>query len=235
MRSGAEERSLARIAPRLYTLADGDTLGLDRVPEAAEAMARAGVRWVQLRRKSGSDAERWAAASESVRRLEGSGALVWIDDRADLAALLPSTAVHVGQNDLPPWAARRVVGGGRLIGRSCHDAEQVREADLDPDVDVIAIGPVFATASKRNPEPTVGLEGVSAARRLTGKPLVAIGGITAETAARARAAGADTVAVLSAAYGRAGEAGGGGIEASGGGIEASCRHLAAVLKEEEDP
>jgi thiamine-phosphate pyrophosphorylase len=182
----------------VYGIADATALGGASPAAAAAAMARGGVSWVQLRAKEASDAELHELAAASARALEGTGALLWIDDRPDVAALVGAAGVHLGQEDLPPAAARRVVGDGVWIGRSTHDREQVLEADRDPDVDVIAVGPVFATASKERPDPVVGLELVAWARRATRKPLVAIGGIDASNLASVLAAGADAAAVLSA-------------------------------------
>jgi thiamine-phosphate pyrophosphorylase len=130
--------------------------------------------------------------------VEGSGAALWIDDRADLAALFPVAGVHVGQTDLPPEAVRRVVGGGMWIGLSTHDEAQLAAADADPDVDVVAVGPVFPTAGKERPDPVVGLDFVRRARARTAKPLVAIGGIGAESVRAVLEAGADAAVVLGA-------------------------------------
>jgi thiamine-phosphate pyrophosphorylase len=108
--------------------------------------------------------------------------------------------VHVGQQDMPPVEARLILGPDRVLGVSTHNSGQVA-AVAHAAVDYIAIGPVFATASKRNPGPVVGLEGVRAARQLTPKPLVAIGGITLQTALAVIEAGADSIAVISAIFG----------------------------------
>ena len=116
--------------------------------------------------------------------------------RADLCLAAGFDGVHVGQDDLSPKAARTIVGAQRWVGVSTHNPEQVREADQQP-VDYIAIGPVFATASKALPDPVIGLEGVRRARALTGKPLVAIGGITRENCRSVIDAGADSIAVIS--------------------------------------
>lgn len=182
----------------VYGVADAAALGGGSPVAAAAAMARGGVSWVQLRAKEASDAELHEMAAASARALEGTGALLWIDDRPDVAALVGAAGVHLGQEDLPPAAARRTVGDGVWIGRSTHDRAQVAEADRDPDVDVIAVGPVFATSSKERPDPVVGLELVAWARRATEKPLVAIGGIDAANLASVLAAGADAAAVISA-------------------------------------
>jgi len=106
--------------------------------------------------------------------------------------------VHVGREDLPPAAARTVVGDACWIGSSTHDLEQVSAADVDADVDLIALGPIFATRHKDAPDPVVGVEALAHARGLTAKPLVAIGGIGAENVADVLAAGADAAVLLGA-------------------------------------
>jgi thiamine-phosphate pyrophosphorylase len=130
--------------------------------------------------------------------VEGSETALWIDDRADLAALFPVAGVHVGQTDLPPAAVRRVVGEGVRIGLSTHNEAQLTAADADPAVDVVAVGPVFPTASKERPSPVVGLDFVRQARSRTSRPLVAIGGIEVESVAAVLEAGADAAVVLGA-------------------------------------
>jgi len=205
--------------PRIYAIADQDAFGGERLPEVVAALAEAGVGWIQVRAKraAGADLYRWVEAC--VRRLEGAASELWIDDRADVAALFPVFGVHVGQDDLPPEAVRRAVGGGLAIGRSTHDEEQVRAAAADPDVDVVACGPVFATRSKERPDPVVGLELLRRARAATDKPLVAIGGIDAGNLAAALAAGADAVALIGAL---------GGASASAAEIAGSARALLAA-------
>lgn len=202
--------------PAVYGIADGEALGLpsasapsadgsvlspaelDRFVAAVAAMADAGIQWIQIRLKSSDDRTFFRILEACIRRVENSESRLWVDDRADLAALFPVLGVHVGQSDLPPSAARRILSSESLIGLSCHDEAQILRADRDPSVDVVACGPVFATMSKKNPDPTIGLEGVRAARAATGKPLVAIGGIDLDNARRVLEAGADTVVVLGA-------------------------------------
>jgi thiamine-phosphate pyrophosphorylase len=122
-----------------------------------------------------------------------------MNDRADLAVLANFDGVHVGQGDLSPADARRVVGPDRIVGVSTHTDEQVRIADQSC-ADYIAIGPVFATGTKLNSDPVVGLDGVRRARALTRKPLVAIGGITRANARSVIDAGADSIALISALF-----------------------------------
>ena len=185
--------------PRIYAVADRDRLGSAELPAAVEALAEAGVGWIQVRAKDASGAEVYDLVERSLRRLAGSAAALWVNDRVDVAALLPVAGVHLGQDDLEPSAARQVLGSGILIGRSTHGEAQLRQAAADDAVDVVALGPIFATRSKARPDPVVGLELLRRARgRIGGKPLVAIGGITAENVAEVLRSGADAVALIGA-------------------------------------
>jgi len=204
----------------IYGIADLDALGTLPPAGAVAAMARAGIGWVQLRAKRASDAELHRHAAECRRVLEGTAARLWIDDRPDVAALVGADGVHLGQEDLPPRAARSVVGEHCWIGRSTHDRRELLEADADPDVDVIAVGPVFPTTGKEDPGLVVGLDHVRWARGATAKPLVAIGGIDATNLASVLAAGADAVAVIGALCRAADESD----------IEANARRLAAAAE-----
>jgi thiamine-phosphate pyrophosphorylase len=203
----------------VYAIADARALGATPLPAAVAEMASAGIGWIQVRAKELSGSAWYEALAGCCRALEGSGVRLWVDDRADLAALFPVAGVHVGQRDLPPAAARRVVGAGVRIGLSTHDEEQLAAADADPDVDVIAVGPVFPTTGKELPDPVVGLQFVRWARERTRKRLVAIGGIDAGNLAAVLAAGADSAAVLGAVCR-------GGI----GGIRANCRRLVVIAE-----
>jgi thiamine-phosphate pyrophosphorylase len=189
---------LPRAQGRIYAIADAGVLGVRAVAPAVAAMAEEGVSWIQLRAKRLSGEELWRLAGECLRALAGSGRELWIDDRADLAALLPFAGLHLGQADLPPAAARRVVGEETWIGLSTHDEAQLGAANDDPAVAVVAFGPIFPTTGKERPGPAVGLERLRAARRRTAKPLVAIGGIDESNLAQVLAAGADWVALLGA-------------------------------------
>ena len=160
---------------------------------AAEAILEAGARILQYRHKLFFSRDTFEEASRIGRLCSQAGALFVINDRADMAWLL-DCALHLGQDDLPPADARKLLPGG-TIGFSTHNERQVREADREP-VDYIAIGPMFATASKRNPDPVLGVDELKRLRRLTRKPLVAIGGITRATAPAVWASGADSVAVI---------------------------------------
>ena len=181
--------------PRFYAILDPELRPDVPLAELARILAAAGVRLVQLRAKQASSQSLLAAANELLSVLPSSCSLI-VNDRADVAALAGDAGVHLGQGDLPPAAAREILGPGALIGLSTHSAEQVQAAASAP-VDYLAFGPIFATSSKDKPDPVVGCEGLREVRSLTEKPLVAIGGITPENAARVIEAGADSVAVIS--------------------------------------
>jgi thiamine-phosphate pyrophosphorylase len=183
--------------PRLYAILDADCLGADQGSSAfqfASELVAAGVTLVQYRNKNGAGRQILSDARE-LRRILPPTVTFFLNDRADLAVAAGSDGVHVGQDDLSPAAARMVVGEKKLVGVSTHNAEQLRIANEAP-VDYIAIGPIFATRSKANPDPVVGLDGLRAVRKLTTKPLVAIGGITRENCRSVIEAGADCVAVI---------------------------------------
>ncbi len=192
--------------PRLYPILDADCFAneLDLIT-AAEELAAAGCALMQYRNKSGH-ARMMIEQARELRRQSRARVLVSHDlgpdvrlimnDRADLCLAADFGGVHVGQDDLSPEAVRRIIGPGLWLGVSTHNPEQLAEADKTS-ADYLAIGPVFATSSKRNPDPVVGLEGVRRARALTSKPLVAIGGIARGNAASVIEAGADSVAVIS--------------------------------------
>jgi len=190
------------ILSRLYAIVDADVLKARgaSLQEFARELRDAGVCVVQYRDKSGSPQQILGAAQEISQIFDGiEDARLVMNDRADLA-LLAGWGVHVGHEDLSPEDVRNVLGGGPVIGVSTHNERQVTEADSGS-ADYVAIGPVFATATKENTEPVVGLEGVRRARALTRKPLVAIGGITRENARSVMDAGADSVAVIGALLG----------------------------------
>jgi len=134
--------------------------------------------------------------ARELKRTLGASVKLIMNDRADLALAAEFDGVHVGQEDLSPTAARLVIGDSRWLGVSTHNPEQIRDADAGP-ADYVAVGPVFATTSKTNPDPVIGLEGVRRARALTRKPLVAIGGIVPGNCRSVIDAGADSVAVIS--------------------------------------
>lgn len=182
--------------PFLYAILDTGLLGARSLPAAIHDLAAGGATLFQLRMKSGSDAVRLARAREAVAAAHAAGVPLLVNDRPDIALIAGADGVHVGQRDLPPSGVRRLLGPDALLGVSTHDSQELRAAREAP-VDYVAFGPVFATSSKADPDPVVGLEGLRAARSLVRGPLVAIGGIRRENAAAVVAAGADGVAILS--------------------------------------
>ena len=182
--------------PRLYPILDAGCFpDANAMSGAAEDLAAAGCRLLQYRNKSDNSRHMLDDARELRARL-GSNVKLIMNDRADLCLAAGFDGVHVGQDDLSPESVRRIIGPQRWLGVSTHNPEQLAEADKSS-ADYLAIGPVFATSTKANPDPVVGLEGVRRARELTRKPLVAIGGITRANARSVIDAGADSVAVIS--------------------------------------
>jgi thiamine-phosphate pyrophosphorylase len=201
--------------PRLYCIIDRACFRsadpLNEILNFARELLAGGATLIQYRNKTGSPREVLSHARE-LRRLAASWPVsdnprvttLIMNDRADLALSAGFDGVHVGQDDLSPVAARRVLvetrlaqsAANKIVGVSTHNLGQVHDANAT-DCDYVAIGPVFATASKQNPDPIIGVEGVRAARAATKKPLVAIGGITRANCRDAIAVGADSVAVIS--------------------------------------
>ena len=161
----------------------------------AEGLIAGGATLLQYRNKNATSRQILEDARELKKRVGASVRLV-MNDRADLCLAAEFDGLHVGQEDLSPEGARRVIGPDCWMGVSTHNPEQLKEADATT-ADYLAIGPVFATSSKERPDPVVGLDGVRRARQLTRKPLVAIGGITRANALDVIQAGADSVAVIS--------------------------------------
>jgi len=181
--------------PALYAILSADIYP-GEAEEWARRLADAGVELIQYRNKKASSRELLRVAQTLSALARSRNFRLVMNDRADIALLAGAGGVHVGQDDLPVEAARRVCGPACWVGVSTHNLEQLRAA-VATSADYIAVGPVFSTESKANPDPVVGVELVRQARALTTKPLVAIGGITAERAAEVYAAGADSVAVIS--------------------------------------
>lgn len=184
--------------PKLYPVTDARLSGLSHA-EQVRRLAAGGATLVQLRDKHAAPRDFLRDALEAAAVARALGVLLVVNDRADIALACGARGLHLGQDDLDPEAARRVVGDEFLIGYSTHSVEQAIEAARLP-VSYVAIGPVFGTRTKENPDPAVGPEGVARVRAALGPfvPLVAIGGITAENATSVLAAGADSVAVVSA-------------------------------------
>jgi thiamine-phosphate pyrophosphorylase len=207
--TGAEHHKdrLRSVLRGLYPILDCDTLRAHgcSVIDAAEALLDGGARILQYRHKEFWSREIVAEAERVGELCRTRGALFIVNDRADYAKML-GAGVHVGQDDLPPRAARELLGDDAVIGYSTHNAAQLEAAAGEP-VDYVALGPVFGTASKRNPDPVVGVGNIESWRSLVPQPMVAIGGITRANARDVWAAGAEMVAVIGDLYGGVCDAG----------------------------
>jgi len=182
--------------PRFYPLLDPEIAarhGIDPIA-AAEQILEGGAKILQFRHKGFFSREVFAQLERVAQLCRDAGALFVVNDRADLAALA-GAALHLGQDDLTPTAARKIVGTQTLIGFSTHNEAQLRAAAAEP-ADYLALGPIFGTSSKNNPDPLVGIDELRRLRPLTDRPLVAIGGITRANAQSVLAAGADSVAII---------------------------------------
>jgi len=182
------------VLPRLYVILDATVLNNSPL-DCAHDLAAVGVRVLQYRDKSASARDLLETSRKLASSLNSCGASLIVNDRPDVAALAGAAGVHVGQEDLDPQQARAVVGEEMWVGVSTHNLEQFRRAAATS-ADYIAVGPIFATASKANADPVVGLDFIRQVRPLTDKPIVAIGGITLDRAASVIASGADSVAVI---------------------------------------
>ena len=182
------------VLPTLYVILDAGML-TEPAAVTAQKLMDAGVKLLQYRAKHATARELWVesrAIGEAARRAK---CTFIVNDRPDVAYLAGADGVHVGQDDLEPEQARTVIGPDRWVGVSTHNLEQFRQAAATS-ADYIAVGPIFQTSSKANPDPVVGTELLRRVRALTEKPIVAIGGITLERAVDVLAAGADSVAVI---------------------------------------
>jgi thiamine-phosphate pyrophosphorylase len=187
-------------APFLYPILDPDLLGPRSVGFVVETLRGLGAELFQLRVKRGADASFLALAREAVAATRGVGGILVVNDRPDVALLAGAHGVHVGQTDLPPSGVRRLLGEGLLVGVSTHNREQVAAAAGLP-VDYVAVGPVFETRTKAEPDPVVGPALVAEARRLVGCPVIAIGGIGLQNIREVVASGAAGIALASAIFG----------------------------------
>jgi len=183
--------------PRVYALTDVHVSGLSHA-EQVELLSAGGATLIQLREKEMSPREFYPQAKEAVAVAARRGVQLIINDRVDMALAVGGHGVHLGQDDMPPEAARRLLGAEAVIGYSTHNLEQAIAATKLP-IDYLAIGPIFATISKSDTAPVLGLDGLRAVRQAIGTfPLVAIGGISQANARQVVEAGADSVAVISA-------------------------------------
>jgi thiamine-phosphate pyrophosphorylase len=183
--------------PRVYPLTDVQMSGLSHA-EQVHLLSLGGATLIQLREKQMPALEFYEQAKAALAIAARSGVKLITNDRVDVALALGAHGVHLGQDDIPPEAARKLLGREAIIGYSTHNVDQAQKASALP-IDYLAIGPIFQTSTKTDTSPTLGLEGLRAVRRVIGNlPLVAIGGISQANAAEVIEAGADSVAVISA-------------------------------------
>ena len=182
--------------PKIYPITNVELSGLSHADQVRQ-LADAGCRFLQIRDKSGSSREIFDAVVESVSIADSIGMKVILNDRVDIAVAARAHGIHLGQDDLQPEEARKLLGDEAIIGYSTHSVEQAIEGANLP-IDYIAIGPIFATRTKENPDPVVGLDGLRRVRDAIGDfPLVAIGGIDIMNVHNVLASGADCAAIIS--------------------------------------
>jgi len=190
--------------PKIYPITNRRLSGLSHC-EQVKLLIAGGATLIQLRDKEAAPRVFFHDAREALRLARSAGARLIINDRVDVALALKADGVHLGQTDMPVAAARRLLGVNAIIGYSTHNQEQV-QASLSLPIDYLAFGPIFETTSKENPDPVAGLTELAEAKNLIGSsPLVAIGGITSTTLNRVLAAGANSVALISALFDPAAE------------------------------
>ena len=180
---------------RVYPLTDRHISGLSHEQQIV-TLSSAGARIIQLREKELDGSEFYDEAAAAISTARQQGVRIIINDRVDIALALKADGVHVGQDDLPPAAARQILGNDAIIGISTHNLEQVKRA-ADMPVDYVALGPIFPTATKQSSNRPVGLDAVSKACKLLGDiPLVVIGGITEVNARELLDAGSTALAII---------------------------------------
>ena len=203
--------------PKVYPITDTEISGLSHC-EQVKRLSEGGATLIQLREKRASSRVFYSDAEATLQIARSAGVKLIINDRVDIAFALRADGVHLGQEDMPVDAARRILGDEVVIGFSTHNIEQVHEALRLP-IDYLAFGPIFPTSSKRNPDPVAGLNQLSLVREMaTPMPVVAIGGINSINARDVLNAGADAVAIISA------------LLASPTRIAENLQHLAASLE-----
>jgi thiamine-phosphate pyrophosphorylase len=183
--------------PKIYPITDVSITKLSHLKQVKQ-LIKGGAEIIQLREKTASSSDFYEAAQEVMIFARTRNVKIIINDRVDIALAVGADGIHLGQNDLPPAKARKILGANAIIGFSTHNIEQAIKAVKLP-IDYLAIGPIFATDTKENPDPVVGIKGLSNVRKAIGDfPLVAIGGINFENAKSVFANGADSMAVVSA-------------------------------------
>jgi thiamine-phosphate pyrophosphorylase len=182
--------------PKIYPITDTSLSGLSHL-EQVKRLIEGGATLVQLRDKTAASGDFYRACVEVLEYARPRDVKIIVNDRVDIATAAGADGVHLGQDDLPPEHARKLLGPDAIIGFSTHSIEQAQAAIALP-VDYIAIGPIYSTTTKENPDPVVGIEGLKKIHEVIGRvPLVAIGGIDRKTAPTVLTAGADSVAIIS--------------------------------------
>ena len=182
--------------PKIYPITDISITKLSHL-EQVERLIEGGATFIQLRDKYSTPKDFYESAKDVMDFTHGKDVKIIINDRVDIALAVKADGVHLGQDDLPPRYAREILGKKAIIGFSTHNIPQVIEAVKMP-IDYVAIGPIFATSTKENPDPIVGIEGLKTVREAIGDfPLVAIGGIDTQNVRNILEKGADSVAVIS--------------------------------------
>jgi thiamine-phosphate pyrophosphorylase len=188
------------VLPKIYPITDVSLAGISHGEQVGRLIA-GGATFIQLREKHASPRDFFEAAKPAIEIARKNNVMIIINDRVDIARALGADGVHLGQDDLPPNAAREVLGPDAIIGFSTHSVEQAIDAAGLP-IDYVAIGPIFETKTKENPDPIVGLDGLAEVKKNIGNiPLVAIGGIDLDNVLDVLAAGADSIALVSAIIG----------------------------------
>lgn len=181
--------------PKIYPITDRRITNLSHAEQVAK-LVEGGAELIQLREKYASPKTFYEEAEKAIKIARGENVKIIINDRVDIALALKADGVHLGQDDLPPARARKILGEKAIIGFSVHNVLQAAEAIHFP-VDYLAIGPVFRTKTKINPEERVGIAGVKKVLEAIGKfPLVAVGGITSANLSGVLSAGADSAAII---------------------------------------
>jgi thiamine-phosphate pyrophosphorylase len=182
--------------PKIYPVTDARLSKVSHA-EQVEHLIKGGAKFIQLREKYASTREFYKSAENALKIARKHDVKIIINDRVDIALALKADGVHLGQDDLPPAEARKILGEKVIIGYSTHNIEQAIAAVLMP-VNYLAIGPIYATKTKENPDAMVGLEGLRKVREATENfPLVAIGGINLENLREVYEAGANSAAIIS--------------------------------------
>lgn len=182
--------------PKIYPITDTQITNLSHA-EQVELLIEGGAKFIQLREKFLSPKDFFTQAEEAIKVARKYDVKIIINDRVDIALSLKADGVHLGQDDLPPESARKILGENAIIGFSTHNVEQAIKAAKLP-INYVAIGPVFATKTKENPDEVVGIKGVEKVRQAIGNfPLVAIGGITLDNFRQVFESGANSLAIIS--------------------------------------